>query len=62
VPQAFVTLRPGARVSEAQLLVLCAQRLAPYKRPVGVQFLDELPKNPVGKIDKRRLRAMAVEA
>lgn len=62
VPQAFVTLRPGTRVSEAQLLVLCAQRLAPYKRPVGVQFLDELPKNPVGKIDKRRLRAMAVEA
>ena len=62
VPQAFVALRPGARVSEAQLLVLCAQRLAPYKRPVGVQFLDELPKNPVGKIDKRRLRSMAVEA
>ena len=53
---------PALGVSEAQLLVLCAQRLAPYKRPVGMQFLDELPKNPVGKIDKRRLRAMAVEA
>ncbi|WP_438354925.1 class I adenylate-forming enzyme family protein [Microbacterium sp. CJ88] len=57
VPLAYVVLRPGQTMADAALMTLCAQKLAPFKRPVGVVFLDELPKNPVGKIDKRALRA-----
>ena len=59
VPLAFVTLRPDGEATAAELLALCRRELAAYKRPVGVRFLDEIPKNPVGKIDKRRLRALA---
>ena len=33
-----------------------AERLAPYKRPVALTVLADIPKNPVGKIDKSRLR------
>ncbi len=34
----------------------CREHLASYKRPRAVHFLDELPKNPSGKILKRELR------
>jgi long-chain acyl-CoA synthetase len=56
-PLAFVVLRPGAEATDAALLALCAEHLASFKRPKAVVFLDELPKNAVGKIDKRALRA-----
>jgi long-chain acyl-CoA synthetase len=56
-PLAFVVLRPEKQVTDAALLALCRDHLASFKRPVGVVFLDELPKNAVGKIDKRALRA-----
>jgi long-chain acyl-CoA synthetase len=62
VPLAFVTLRPGTQATEAALLEGCRAALAPFKRPVGVRFLDELPKNAVGKIDKRSLRERATRA
>jgi acyl-CoA synthetase (AMP-forming)/AMP-acid ligase II len=54
-----VALRPGADVTVDELHALCAERLAKYKRPVLIEVLDELPKNPVGKLDKPALRALA---
>ena len=56
---AYVALRPGADVTVDELHALCAERLAKVKRPVLIEVLDELPKNPVGKLDKPALRALA---
>ena len=55
---AYVSVRPGATVRVEELDALCAERLAKYKRPVAIELLDELPKNPVGKIDKPALRKL----
>ena len=56
VPVAFVVLRPGSGTTVADLLALCATRLARMKIPARIEVLDALPKNPVGKIDKPALR------
>ncbi len=56
VPTAFVSRRPGAEVTEDDLLDLCRVQLSRFKVPVRITFVDELPKNPVGKIDKPTLR------
>ncbi len=55
---AFVVPKPGAEVSEAEIIALCRDRLAGFKVPKGVIVLDELPKTPTGKILKRDLRQL----
>jgi fatty-acyl-CoA synthase len=57
VPRAFVSLAAGASVDEADLIEWVRQRLAPFKAPKSVVFLDELPKVGTGKVDKPALRA-----
>ncbi|TAJ49471.1 MAG: AMP-dependent synthetase [Herbiconiux sp.] len=59
VPVAYVTLRAPGAVTPDQLMDLCATHLAGFKRPVAVHVVEEIPKNAVGKIDKRRLRTLA---
>lgn len=54
--KAAVVRRPGATVTVADLMAFCAERMARFKRPKSVDFLDELPKNAYGKIEKKRLR------
>jgi long-chain acyl-CoA synthetase len=56
---AYVSLRPEAEITVEDLHGVCRERLAKYKRPVLIEIVDELPKNPVGKIDKPALRALA---
>lgn len=56
VPAAFVMLRPGAVLSEETLVDHCAGRLARFKRPRHVEFVDGFPKTPIGKIQKNILR------
>jgi long-chain acyl-CoA synthetase len=53
--KAFVALRPGARVGEAELVGFTRERLAAYKYPRSVEFRDHLPVNATGKILKRAL-------
>lgn len=53
---AFVARRPGATVSEDELREFCAARLANFKVPRAVQFIESLPRNPSGKVLKRLLR------
>jgi len=43
-------------LSEAEVLQFCEGKLARFKRPHGVVFVDEIPRNPSGKILKRVLR------
>jgi long-chain acyl-CoA synthetase len=53
---AVVVLRPGADLSEADVIAYCKERLAAYKYPREVRFISELPKGPTGKILKAELR------
>lgn len=54
--KAVVTLRPGTAISEKELIDHCRERIAGFKCPKSVDFVQELPKNPAGKILKRVLR------
>jgi len=54
VPKAFVTVKQGYAASEDALLECCKENLAPYKIP-KIEFMDDLPKNPTGKIMKKEL-------
>jgi len=56
VGRACVVLKPGAGANEAELLDFMAARLAKYKVPKSVAFLDSLPISAAGKIVKRELR------
>ncbi|MBK7075140.1 MAG: AMP-binding protein [Myxococcales bacterium] len=54
--RAYVVLRPGHAITGDEVADYCRRELADYKRPRQVVFLDELPRNPTGKILKRELR------
>ncbi|KAA0235293.1 MAG: Long-chain-fatty-acid--CoA ligase [Acidimicrobiales bacterium] len=56
--KAFVVQGPGADLSDRSLLDHVKASLARYKIPREVVFLDELPRNPTGKVLKRKLREM----
>ena len=58
VVKAFVALKAGASLTEAELVAWCAERLAPYKVPATVVFLASLPKSGAAKIDKLALRGL----
>jgi fatty-acyl-CoA synthase len=53
--KAFVVLRPGKELSEEDVKQFIRDNLARYKVPREVAFLDELPRNPSGKVLKREL-------
>ncbi len=53
---AVVVLRDGHSVAEEEVIAHCAARLARFKVPKRVVFVDTLPKNPSGKLLKRELR------
>lgn len=56
VPWAFVA---GIELSEAALIAWCRKRLTPYRVPVRVVCVEQLPRNDVGKVIKRELVALA---
>ena len=56
---AFVVRRPGATVDADEVQAFCTKRLADYKRPRRVHFVDELPRNATGKVLKHELQAPA---
>jgi acyl-CoA synthetase (AMP-forming)/AMP-acid ligase II len=56
IPVAFVVCRPGAAATEEDLREFCLARLAKFKVPRAVRFIDALPRNPSGKVLKRVLR------
>ncbi|HJT65683.1 MAG TPA: long-chain fatty acid--CoA ligase [Pyrinomonadaceae bacterium] len=55
---AVVVLKPDAKVSEAEVIEFCKARLADYKCPKTVRFVDDIPKGPTGKLLKRELAQM----
>jgi long-chain acyl-CoA synthetase len=48
--------KPGAEVTPEALMIYARERIAGYKVPRSVDFVDTLPRNPTGKILKRELR------
>jgi acyl-CoA synthetase (AMP-forming)/AMP-acid ligase II len=55
---AVVVLRSGQTASEAEIVAVCRDRLAGFKKPKNVFFADEIPKTVSGKILKRELREL----
>lgn len=60
--KAFVALKSGQNVSADELIVYTQQYLANYKTPAYIEFIEALPRNTVGKINKRALREMAASS
>jgi len=58
-PVAFVQPEPGATVTEDALLELCITQLASYKRPSRFVVIDQIPRNPAGKVLRGGLRRQA---
>jgi len=58
-PKAFVILKQGHTATGAladELIVYCREKMAEYKRPRWIEFVDELPKTATGKIQRFKLR------
>ena len=53
--KAFIVTKPGMPVNRKDILTYCAKNLEPYCIPKHIDFVDELPKSPHGKIDKKKL-------
>ena len=51
-----VVVSGGGAVTEEELIEFCREHLAGFKRPRSVVFIDELPRNVMGKVMKRDLR------
>ena len=54
--KAFVVLKQGMNATEQDIIDLCKNTIASYKKPRTVEFLQQLPKSPAGKILKRVIR------
>jgi len=64
VPKAFVMLKPNlipSRELALEIFTFTRQRMAPYKRPRIIQFVNELPKTVSGKIKRIDLRRLETD-
>ncbi|MFH1604929.1 MAG: hypothetical protein ABIH03_13595, partial [Pseudomonadota bacterium] len=62
VPVAFIVPRPGFAVTEAELIDFCRGKLANFKVPTRVIFIDELPRTgATNRIQKSKLREMLLD-
>ncbi|MFW5770886.1 MAG: AMP-binding enzyme, partial [Spirochaetota bacterium] len=59
--KAFVVRKSGASLTEEDIINYCKDKLAKYKVPKMIEFIDELPKSGVGKILRKELRQMEME-
>lgn len=58
---AAVALHPGTVLTEEKIREFLKDKVAKYKRPKKILFLDEIPKTPNGKIDKRTIKKLFIE-
>ena len=56
VVKAVVALEPGRAASDEELIAFCRERIAAYKCPRSIDFVDELPKSTVGKILRKDVK------
>ena len=60
--KAYIVIREGEKVSEDDIIKHCQEHLAKYKTPKYVEFMDALPRNPIGKIMRKKLRELHDES
>ena len=61
IPRAFVVKREGAELGKRDVMDYVAERVTPYKKVRAVTFIEEIPKNPTGKILRKDLRQIPFE-
>jgi len=54
--KALIILQPGQRASEDEIMAFCGQRLPDYLKPKSIEFVEDLPRSPMGKVLKRKIR------
>ncbi len=55
--KAFIALKPGATLTETELLAFLADRLSPIEMPKEIEFRSSLPRTLIGKLSKKELVA-----
>ena len=60
IVNANIVLKPSHAITEEQIIEFCSERIASYKIPRAINFVDSLPKNPTGKVLKRVLRKQSI--
>ena len=58
---AWIKLRPGSSVTEQDLRDFCRASLAHYKTPRHIKFVDSFPTTVTGKIQKYKIRELAIQ-
>lgn len=61
IPRAFIVLQDGASLTAEELMEWVAERVTPYKKIRAVTFINEIPKNPTGKILRKDLRDIPLD-
>ncbi len=61
VPIAFIVIKPGQESSKEDLQQFCLSRLAKYKVPRSIYFIEKLPRNAAKKLLRRKLREWVIE-
>jgi long-chain acyl-CoA synthetase len=59
--KAFIVGKPGESLTEDEVISFCKEKLAAYKVPKLVEFVNDLPKSNIGKVLRRKLREMEME-
>jgi long-chain acyl-CoA synthetase len=59
--KAFIVTKDGETLTEEEVISYCKEKLAAYKVPKIIEFIDELPKSAVGKILRRKLKEMELQ-
>ncbi len=60
-PMAFIQLKEGESCTEDEIRDYCREKMAPYKVPIRVVFLDEIPRSAAGKALRRLLKERILE-
>ncbi|MBP2658739.1 MAG: Long-chain-fatty-acid--CoA ligase, partial [Firmicutes bacterium] len=58
---AFIQIKPGNSITEEELKEYCREKIARYKIPKYIAFVDDYPITASGKIQKYKLRELAME-
>lgn len=59
--KAAVILKPGVEATEKEIIEFCRERIASYKKPTSVYFVEDFPRNTFGKVLKGQLASMSIE-
>ncbi|AWB84519.1 AMP-binding protein [Corynebacterium liangguodongii] len=61
IPRAFIVKTEGSLLTAEEIMAWVAERVTPYKKIRAVDFIDEIPKSPTGKIERLKLQEIPLE-